>query len=86
MAHSRAPLKNHLLAALPDAEWQRWLPQLEEVDMPLGEVLYESDNTSRHVPTHQRHRFTALRDGKGASAVQPILAAMDSTAVHCESC
>ena len=49
MAHSRDPLKNHLLAALPDAEWQRWLPQLEEVDMPLGEVLYESGSTLEHV-------------------------------------
>ena len=33
---------NHLLASLPDAEWQRWLPLLEPVDMPLGQVLYES--------------------------------------------
>ena len=49
MVHSRDPLKNHLLAALPDAEWQRWLPQLEEVKMPLGEVLYESGSTLKHV-------------------------------------
>ena len=41
--------KNHLLAALPDADWQRWLPQIEEVDMPLGEVLYESGSTLKHV-------------------------------------
>ena len=34
--------RNLLLAALPEAEWKRWLPQLEQVDMPLGEVLYES--------------------------------------------
>jgi CRP-like cAMP-binding protein len=40
---------NHLLAALPEAEWQRWLPQLESVDMPLGQVLYESGNTLSHV-------------------------------------
>jgi CRP-like cAMP-binding protein len=40
---------NRLLAALPDAEWQRWLAQLESVDMPLGEVLYESGNTLSHV-------------------------------------
>ncbi|RZL07425.1 MAG: Crp/Fnr family transcriptional regulator, partial [Rubrivivax sp.] len=36
------PRQNHLLAALPDAEWQRWEPQLELVDLPLGRVLYES--------------------------------------------
>lgn len=40
---------NHLLAALPDAEWQRWLPELESIDMPLGQVLYESGNTLSHV-------------------------------------
>ncbi len=32
---------NHLLAALPEAEWKRWAPSLERVQMPLGEVLYE---------------------------------------------
>jgi len=43
------PRRNHLLAALPDAEWQRWLPQLELVEMPLGQVLYESGSTLSHV-------------------------------------
>jgi len=41
--------KNHLLAALPDAELQRWLPALEAVQMPLGQVLYESGGTLSHV-------------------------------------
>jgi CRP-like cAMP-binding protein len=41
--------ENHLLAALPDAESQRWLPQLEPVEMPLGQVLYESGGTLSHV-------------------------------------
>ena len=41
--------ENHLLAALPDAEWQGWLPQLERVEMPLGQVLYESGDTLSHV-------------------------------------
>lgn len=49
MAVSPDPRKNHLLAALPDAEWQRWLPQLEWVEMPLGQVLYESGSTLSHV-------------------------------------
>jgi CRP-like cAMP-binding protein len=40
---------NHLLAALPDAEWHRWLPTLEPIDMPLGQVLYESGKTLTHV-------------------------------------
>lgn len=48
-AFSPDRIENHLLAALPDAEWQRWLPQLERVDMPLGRVLYESGCTLSHV-------------------------------------
>lgn len=43
------PRQNHLLAALPEAEWQRWLPQLEWADMPLGQVLYESGRPLSHV-------------------------------------
>ena len=42
------PRSNHLLSALPEAEWQRWQPQLEEIDLPLGEVLYESGGTLSH--------------------------------------
>ena len=49
MAVSPDPKKNLLLAALPDAEWTRWLPQLEWVDMPLGQVLYESGSSLSHV-------------------------------------
>jgi len=36
------PRTNQLLAALPEAEWLRWLPQLEPVHLALGQVLYES--------------------------------------------
>src|SRR5450631_684960 len=40
---------NFLLAALPDPEWRRWQQLLEKVEMPLGEVLYESGATLTHV-------------------------------------
>jgi CRP-like cAMP-binding protein len=40
---------NHLLSALPQAEWKRWKPELEHVDLPLGKVLYESGTTLTHV-------------------------------------
>ncbi len=43
------PKKNHLLAALAGDEWQRLLPLLEHVEMPLGHVLYESGKTLSHV-------------------------------------
>lgn len=43
------PKQNHLLAALPEAEWTRWLPQLESVALPLGKVVYESGDVQSHV-------------------------------------
>ena len=43
------PKQNDLLAALPPAAWERWLPQLEAVEMPLGKVLYESGSKMTHV-------------------------------------
>jgi CRP-like cAMP-binding protein len=49
MAPAPDPRQNKLLAALPEAEWARWKPQLEAVDMPLGQVLYESGSTLSHV-------------------------------------
>jgi CRP-like cAMP-binding protein len=49
MAASPSPKENRLLAALPDAEWQRWLAQFEAVEMPLGQVLYEPGTTLSHV-------------------------------------
>jgi CRP-like cAMP-binding protein len=49
MATRTDPPQNHLLAALPIAERARWLPALEPVDMPLGEVLYESGVAMTHV-------------------------------------
>jgi CRP-like cAMP-binding protein len=39
---SNSPLQNQLLAALPEVELQRWVPQLESVELALGQVLYES--------------------------------------------
>jgi CRP-like cAMP-binding protein len=44
-----SPMQNHLLAALPAAVYQAWLPVLESVDMPLGTVLYESGTTLDHL-------------------------------------
>jgi CRP-like cAMP-binding protein len=40
---------NGLLAALPEGERARWIAQLECVEMPLGQVLYESGTTLSHV-------------------------------------
>jgi len=49
MATDPDPRQNRLLAALPQAEWSRWVAHLEPVDMPLGKVLYESGSRQSHV-------------------------------------
>jgi CRP-like cAMP-binding protein len=43
------PRQNRLLAAMPKAALHRWAPDLESVDMQLGQVLYESGGTLSHV-------------------------------------
>jgi CRP-like cAMP-binding protein len=44
-----SPLQNHLLARLAEAERERWLPNLEPVDLRLGSVIYEAGDTLTHV-------------------------------------
>lgn len=43
------PLQNHLLAALSPGVKQRLLPHLEQIELPLGKVIYESGDTLRNV-------------------------------------
>lgn len=43
------PRDNSLLAALADSEWDRWIPDLERVDLPLGKVLIEPGGNTTHV-------------------------------------
>ena len=43
------PDRNHLLAALPAADFGRLQPHLKLVPMPLGDVLYESGIMLRNV-------------------------------------
>ena len=49
MPAERDPKANRLLAVLPETEWERWLPQLEWVSLPLGQVLYESGTLQTHI-------------------------------------
>jgi CRP-like cAMP-binding protein len=46
---TETPRQNHLLAALPAAEWERLRPRMELRAMPLGHVLYEPGSAMRHV-------------------------------------
>ena len=49
MPPSHKPEQNHLLAALPAADYARMLPALEPVRLPLGMVVFESGSKLRHL-------------------------------------
>jgi CRP-like cAMP-binding protein len=49
ISHLPDPKKNQLLANIPPAALERWRPQLEQVELPLGRVLYEAGDTLSHV-------------------------------------
>jgi CRP-like cAMP-binding protein len=53
MTDPHSPRQNHLLDALPATEYERLVPHLERVEMPLGKVLYESgcELTYAYFPT-----------------------------------
>src|SRR6185503_15150621 len=48
MSSAHSPNQNHLLAALPAAEFERLAEHLELVPMPLGEILYDPGQQMRH--------------------------------------
>ena len=48
MAVAPDPGSNRLLAALPDADWRRWLPHLEPVSLAVGQALSEPGHTPAH--------------------------------------
>ncbi len=64
-----SPRQNHLLAALHAAEYDRLLPDLEGVPMPLGEVLYESGGQLQHIyfpTTSVVSLLCVMKDGESA--------------------
>jgi len=69
MTPAPSPRLNHLLAGLPREEYERWLPALEPVEMPLGKVLYESGCALSHAyfPTSSIVSLLYVMEG-GASA------------------
>ncbi|HWG10053.1 MAG TPA: Crp/Fnr family transcriptional regulator [Rhodanobacteraceae bacterium] len=44
-----SPRQNKLLAAIPDAEWERFAPYLVAVHLRLGDVIYESKTDQPYV-------------------------------------
>ncbi|THK41806.1 Crp/Fnr family transcriptional regulator [Methylophaga sp. SB9B] len=49
MSLENDPCHNHLLAALSEEERKRVFPDLELIEMPLGDTLYSPDHLIKHV-------------------------------------
>jgi CRP-like cAMP-binding protein len=49
MSSPHTPKQNHILAALPAADYKRLLPDLELIPMPLGWAVYESGSEMGYV-------------------------------------
>ncbi|HEY0100890.1 MAG TPA: ATP-binding protein [Pyrinomonadaceae bacterium] len=67
----RLSLGNNLLAALPEDGYERLLPHLEYVELRLGEVLHEPDETIRYAyfPVNSVVCLMALMESGGTVAV-----------------
>ena len=73
MESPHSPKQNHLLAALPAADYERLLPALELVLMPLGWAVYESGGHQGYVyfPTNSIVSLLYVMEN-GASAEMAI--------------
>jgi CRP-like cAMP-binding protein len=63
-------LENSLLAALPNKDYLRLLPWLEPVTLNFGKVLYEPDETIRHVYFPDRSMVSLLTIADGHLALE----------------
>jgi hypothetical protein len=78
MPSPHSPSQNHLLAALPTAEFERLAPHLELVPMPLGEILYEPGGQMQHgyFPTTAIVSLHGLNIYRGAVTCEEVAEAL----------
>jgi len=65
-----SPLQNQLLAALPEEDYERLLPQLELVSMPAGGAICETDGSMRHVYFPTSSIVSMLHDTKEGTSTE----------------
>ena len=65
---------NQLLDALPEADWLRWQPALESVDLQQGEVLYETGSLLSHVyfPSSAIISLVYVMDAKASAEIAVV--------------
>jgi CRP-like cAMP-binding protein len=64
------PRHNRLLASLPEADWQRWRPQLEPMALPQGHVLHESGAMLTHAYFPTSAIVSLLYETESGASVQ----------------
>lgn len=71
---SRLILRNHLISALPEADYQRIAPYIEQTMLARGEVLFEAGEPIREVyfPTEAAIALVSRMDDGATSALSPI--------------
>ncbi|WP_228217187.1 Crp/Fnr family transcriptional regulator [Aromatoleum toluclasticum] len=74
MSDSQDPRQNRLLAALPDDEYTRLVPQLELVSLSLGDVLYEPGIQMHHVyfPTDSIASLMCVMENGAAAEIAVV--------------
>ncbi len=65
---------NQLLKALPEADWLRWQPALESVELRQGDVLYEAGSLLSHAyfPSSAIISLVYVMDEKTASEIAVV--------------
>jgi CRP-like cAMP-binding protein len=71
---TQSPNQNHLLGALPAAEFERLAPHLELVMLPLGEILYEPGDQLQHAyfPTSSIVSLHYVTEGGASSEIASV--------------
>ena len=71
MLQSQLPVVNKILGSLPRSDYQRLLPNLEQVDLSVGDVLFEPGESLSHVyfPNNALLSLLNLVDGRDVFAV-----------------
>jgi CRP-like cAMP-binding protein len=77
MSNASPKAVNRLLAALPDAEYQRLIPHLEHVSLPFQKVLYEVGEPIEYVYFPLRAIVSALSTMEDGSMVEVALVGND---------
>jgi len=74
MSSTHSPNQNHLLAALPKAEFERVAPHLQLVLLRLGEVLYEPGGQLQHAyfPTSAIMSLHYITESGGSAEIAGV--------------